>query len=638
MAGSQHWTGLTVKSEQKTADRVKDEHGIKSSRHSNNSTMALEIPSLNSTDLNNIVYSMFKYRTCGQQYRSPMTTSVVPDNSDTELSPEPRTPQFSSSSGLTFQESNRNFGFSFQISNAHPPQGLTLNAQTVSKTVPNSLPQPAVTPTQAATATIDHLHAGTSVFEGQRQVVVNTETKFQSPVEVETRSPETPVQYVLQSPSPGFREPLPQPTYPNNIPTTVLESVQTSKDHFPQASPQDLPRVLVTGKDGKTASFIRFLNEPIPYPNDIECKMLNIEGYRRPPEEASQDGADVRFDNTVVADIDAIQRMEEEPVIRLDEEPVIAAQENDPTTYQSVQYIQYEPANAEAVGVDFQAVPDDTQGVEPVVYYQMIQSDDCENDMCGQGQGGEEIMEVAAYQSVDETQNASDVLTFTELTPRPPSLPPDHTRQDHPQELQDDPRELQDPEIQPEVQNGDSPESTSTEIFTTRFGERFTNASDEAKRAAMSAVKENSVRPLLKLELKNKIQLKRLKEGKGELKVSFEDRPIGEPSEEEKTKATTRKMKNRESAVKSRKKREQHLQNLQREVKDLERENKQLVREIKQLKANMAQDLQEMLEMGCSCEIINGDDSIADSARAAPAKSLQEAICDVLASEQFENT
>ncbi|XP_046576200.1 uncharacterized protein LOC124284184 [Haliotis rubra] len=610
MAGSQQRPGLSVNTHQKTADRLRDDHRVESPRHPKDSTMALEIPSLNSADLNNIVFKLFKYPTCGQQFRSPMTTSIVVDSSDTELSPEPRTPQFSSSAGPTFRESNRNFGFTFPIPAAQPPRGLTTNdakiTPSVSKTDQSPLPQ-------ATTVTNGHLHGSTYVLEGQSQADVGTEANVQFPVQLGTRSAESPVglQTFLLTSS-AVKEPSPEPSYPTNIPTTVLESAQLSNGRYPQPNPQDMPKVLVRGEDGKTTSFIRFLNDPIPLPNEMEYKLLNIEGYR-PSEESVQHETDAPIDNKVIADINAIQRMEEEPVLPGE------ASEIDPATYQTVQYIQYEAdtnvnrqvvyvelPNCQVVGVDSHEVQDQTQVNEQLMYEEI--PNDCQ-----------EAMEVAAYQSVDEAQNASDVLTYTELTPRTQPPPPDHTQQE-------------------DLQEQDEESQESKEALTQRFGEKYHNASDEAKRAFASAVKENSMRPLLKMELKHKIQLKRLQEGKGELKVTFEDRPIGEPTEEEKVKSNTRKQKNRESAVRSRKKREEHLKILEKTVKELDRENKELSREIVQLRTSIADDLQQVACIGCNCFTTNTNAADVVAARDASTKSLQEAIRDVLASEQYKYT
>ncbi|XP_067672613.1 uncharacterized protein [Haliotis asinina] len=594
--------------------------------------MALEIPSVNSTDLNKLLFNMFKHPTCGPPLRSQMTTSIVLDNSDTELSPEPRTPQFSSSAGPTFQQSNRNFGFNFPIPAAQPPPVLPPDVHvttSVSNTDQPSLPQ-------AVTVTNVHLHGNTHVSGDQRQVV-EAEASVQCPAELGTRSAESPVGLqTFPLTSSAVKEASPERTYPANIPTTVLESAQPSSGRYGQPSPQDMPKVLVRGEDGKTTSFIRFLNDPIPLPNEMEYKMLNIEGYR-PPEESIQHETDAPIDNKLIADIDAIQRMEEEPVSAGE------ASETGPGTYQTVQYIQYEAANIEGVGDDSQDVqdgageqvvycemPNDCQGVgvefhevqdhtlvnQEVVYYE-IRSD------------SQEAMEVAAYQSIDEAQNASDVLTYTELTPRTQPPPPFQTQQE-------DLQGQQDPQTQPEVQNEESQESK--EALTQRFGERFANASDEAKQALASAFKENSVRPLLKMELKNKIQLKRLKEGKGELKVTFEDRPICEPTEEEKAKANTRKQKNRESAVRSRKKREEHVKQLEKTVKELDRDNKQLNKEIAQLRASIAGDLQQVASIGCTCFTTDTSAANVVAARDASTKSLQEAIRDVLESEHYEYT
>ncbi|XP_076458700.1 uncharacterized protein LOC143292373 [Babylonia areolata] len=103
------------------------------------------------------------------------------------------------------------------------------------------------------------------------------------------------------------------------------------------------------------------------------------------------------------------------------------------------------------------------------------------------------------------------------------------------------------------------------------------------KEAAEQAQREGSERPLMLQQLRDKIQLERLKEGKGELTVEFEEPKEYELTEEEKRKQEKRKIKNREAAKKSRMRRKAHESELQKKNKSLKKTNDKLRADLNKL-------------------------------------------------------
>lgn len=110
---------------------------------------------------------------------------------------------------------------------------------------------------------------------------------------------------------------------------------------------------------------------------------------------------------------------------------------------------------------------------------------------------------------------------------------------------------------------------------------------DQMKEAAAKAERDGCVRPLILHELKTKIQLSRVKQGKHELVLQPELPKVYELTEEEKVKQNKRKNRNRQAAKASRlKKKDQHVK--------LQKENEALSKRQNHLKNNVKR-LQEML-------------------------------------------
>ncbi|XP_046576199.1 uncharacterized protein LOC124284182 [Haliotis rubra] len=90
----------------------------------------------------------------------------------------------------------------------------------------------------------------------------------------------------------------------------------------------------------------------------------------------------------------------------------------------------------------------------------------------------------------------------------------------------------------------------------------------------------NTCIPLLKQELKSKIQIKRLQQGQGELKVTFEPKPKYEMTDEEKQKQARRREVNRIAALKFRRKKKDKITELEEKANQLTAENKRLEEEL----------------------------------------------------------
>ncbi|XP_063447465.1 uncharacterized protein LOC134727008 isoform X1 [Mytilus trossulus] len=93
---------------------------------------------------------------------------------------------------------------------------------------------------------------------------------------------------------------------------------------------------------------------------------------------------------------------------------------------------------------------------------------------------------------------------------------------------------------------------------------------------AKKSVETKSLLPILKDEIKSKIQAKRLSQGLEELKVEFESKPQSPLTEEELEKQNHRKMHNRVSAKKCRWKKKIFYSKKQQELHELEKRNQQL--------------------------------------------------------------
>lgn len=100
---------------------------------------------------------------------------------------------------------------------------------------------------------------------------------------------------------------------------------------------------------------------------------------------------------------------------------------------------------------------------------------------------------------------------------------------------------------------------------------------------AKESVEAKSLLPILKDEIKLKIQAKRLSQGLEELKVEFESKPQSPLTEEELEKQNHRKMHNRVSAKKCRWKKKEFYSRKQQELHDLEKRNQFLKNAIRKI-------------------------------------------------------
>ncbi|PVD39247.1 hypothetical protein C0Q70_01875 [Pomacea canaliculata] len=94
-------------------------------------------------------------------------------------------------------------------------------------------------------------------------------------------------------------------------------------------------------------------------------------------------------------------------------------------------------------------------------------------------------------------------------------------------------------------------------------------------------------RMVLKEELRLKIQLKRLQQGKPEMEVTFDEPRQYELSEEEKAKQERRKERNRVAAKNSRNKRKKHQQQVEHKHKELNNENTSLRTDVEKLRKTL---------------------------------------------------
>lgn len=101
-------------------------------------------------------------------------------------------------------------------------------------------------------------------------------------------------------------------------------------------------------------------------------------------------------------------------------------------------------------------------------------------------------------------------------------------------------------------------------------------ADGHLKDSLLSCSTEQSMMPLIKQELKLKIQNRRLSEGKQELEVRFTPPPVYKLTPQEEVKQEIRKERNRKSAVKSREKRKEHEDQLVQQCKELEKQHADL--------------------------------------------------------------
>ncbi|KAL3877730.1 hypothetical protein ACJMK2_035394 [Sinanodonta woodiana] len=124
------------------------------------------------------------------------------------------------------------------------------------------------------------------------------------------------------------------------------------------------------------------------------------------------------------------------------------------------------------------------------------------------------------------------------------------------------------------------------------------NAEDPFQEAIVKSLEIGSVMPLVKEELKLKIQSRRLSEGRGELKVEFTSPPKYEVKQERSetdNKIETRKKRNRQSASKSRQKRKGHEESILKEV-----EKQQAIHANLQIEVNSLRNIKKLLQVRIS--------------------------------------
>lgn len=102
--------------------------------------------------------------------------------------------------------------------------------------------------------------------------------------------------------------------------------------------------------------------------------------------------------------------------------------------------------------------------------------------------------------------------------------------------------------------------------------------------AAMTAIENNDMMPIIKEELKNKIQFKRMTEGKEELMIDFTEKPQAQLTDVEKEKVERRRVQNRMAARRFREKEKTLEIKLQKKTQKLESDNTSLRTQIRELR------------------------------------------------------
>lgn len=106
---------------------------------------------------------------------------------------------------------------------------------------------------------------------------------------------------------------------------------------------------------------------------------------------------------------------------------------------------------------------------------------------------------------------------------------------------------------------------------------------DQLDKVIQEALAENSITPLVKMELACKVRQRRQMKGEDDIEVSFEPPKMYELTEEEKHKIEQRKQRNRLSAERARIKRKCREEDLHNECQSLEEQQRSLQCEMKQL-------------------------------------------------------
>ena len=112
---------------------------------------------------------------------------------------------------------------------------------------------------------------------------------------------------------------------------------------------------------------------------------------------------------------------------------------------------------------------------------------------------------------------------------------------------------------------------------------------DKLDKALEEAIAENSITPLVKMELASKVRQRREMDGKGDLQISFDPPKVYQLSEEEVIKIEQRKWRNRRSAERARIKRKSKEDELHQECQILEDQQRSLHSEMRQLNNQVKQ-------------------------------------------------
>ncbi|XP_041354870.1 uncharacterized protein LOC121372545 [Gigantopelta aegis] len=139
--------------------------------------------------------------------------------------------------------------------------------------------------------------------------------------------------------------------------------------------------------------------------------------------------------------------------------------------------------------------------------------------------------------------------------------------------------------------------------------EVFDTGDDILIKATFNSYFSGRLTPLLKEELKCRIQTRRLSEGKDELQVEFKAPVKNEPRPEELAKLDKRREQNRRAARKFREKKRSGADDLVKVTGKLESENNELRIEICQLKQEKDQLATILTEHIRLCHVINLDHS-----------------------------
>ncbi|KAK3583783.1 hypothetical protein CHS0354_022822 [Potamilus streckersoni] len=131
----------------------------------------------------------------------------------------------------------------------------------------------------------------------------------------------------------------------------------------------------------------------------------------------------------------------------------------------------------------------------------------------------------------------------------------------------------------------------------------FSTLDHSLNATAVKAIESNDMMPVIKNELKNRIQFKKMAEGKEELRVDFNGKPDAQLKDEEKEKAEKRRIQNRMAARRFRERQNMLGTNLQKKTQIFESDNTSLRNQIRLLRKEreiLQRTLQEHMSV-CRC-------------------------------------